>query len=325
MPARTGEQFLKGLRKPRAVWVDGERVSDVVSHPKLCGAAHALAEIFDLQHVHAGTCLMPDPETGEPIAVSHMIPQLARGPGEAGQGAAHGGRVFGRPDGPHARLHERHLRGLRRPARRMGRARQRGRRRAAGRLPEVPAPRRHLADPHHRAADRRQGDGRRAGGRQRARAAQGRRDRARHRRARRARAGDAGAVRRRDRGLSGGAAAAGRRRLCAVLLHPDGRAGAEVPVPRQRVERRQPLRPSAVEPVRRAGRLRDLRRRRGAARPAVHRLQPQVLQHGDDHELAAEHPAADDDPRLGEARIRLGRGLAHGGGDQRRRSRDQRA
>ena len=75
MAARTGEQFLKGLRKPRAVWVDGERVSDVVSHPKLCGAAHALAEIYDLQHVHAGTCLMPDPETAEPIAVSHMIPR----------------------------------------------------------------------------------------------------------------------------------------------------------------------------------------------------------------------------------------------------------
>ena len=53
MPARTGEQFLKGLKAPRAVWVDGERVSDVVSHPKLCGAAHALAEIYDLQHVEA--------------------------------------------------------------------------------------------------------------------------------------------------------------------------------------------------------------------------------------------------------------------------------
>ena len=39
MPARTGEQFLKGLKGPRAVWVDGERGSDVVSHPKLCGAA----------------------------------------------------------------------------------------------------------------------------------------------------------------------------------------------------------------------------------------------------------------------------------------------
>src|SRR5471032_1505360 len=75
MPARTGEQFLKGLRGPRAVWVDGERVSDVVDHPKLTGAAHALAEIYDLQHTHASDCLIPDPETGEPIAVSHVIPR----------------------------------------------------------------------------------------------------------------------------------------------------------------------------------------------------------------------------------------------------------
>ena len=39
MPARTGEQFLTGLRGARAVWVDGERVSDVVSHPQLRGAS----------------------------------------------------------------------------------------------------------------------------------------------------------------------------------------------------------------------------------------------------------------------------------------------
>ena len=50
MPARTGEQFLKGLRGAREVWVDGERVADVVDHPKLSGAAHALAEVYDLQH-----------------------------------------------------------------------------------------------------------------------------------------------------------------------------------------------------------------------------------------------------------------------------------
>src|SRR5688572_18660285 len=75
MPARTGEAFLKGLRSPREVWVDGERVSDVVDHPKLTGAAHALAEVYDLQRAAPDTCLMPDPETGEPIAVSHMIPR----------------------------------------------------------------------------------------------------------------------------------------------------------------------------------------------------------------------------------------------------------
>ena len=75
MPARTGEQFLKGLRGPRAVWVDGERVADVVDHPSLRGAAQALAEVYDLQHKHADICLAPDPESGEPIAVSHLIPR----------------------------------------------------------------------------------------------------------------------------------------------------------------------------------------------------------------------------------------------------------
>ena len=75
MPARTGKEFLKGLGGAREVWVDGERVSDVVDHPKLSGAAHALAEVFDLHHKHAEVCLMPDPETGEPIPVSHMIPR----------------------------------------------------------------------------------------------------------------------------------------------------------------------------------------------------------------------------------------------------------
>ncbi len=75
MAARTGEQFLKGLGKPRAVWVDGERIADVVDHPKLAGAAHALAEVFDLQHAEAAICLTPDAESGEPVAVSHMIPR----------------------------------------------------------------------------------------------------------------------------------------------------------------------------------------------------------------------------------------------------------
>ncbi len=75
MAARTGEQFLKGLRGPREVWVDGERISDVVDHPKLRGAAHALAEVFDLHNQHPDILLMPDEETSEPIPVSHMIPR----------------------------------------------------------------------------------------------------------------------------------------------------------------------------------------------------------------------------------------------------------
>ncbi len=75
MPARTGKQFLEGLKDDREVWVDGERVRDVVEHPAFRGAAHAMASIFDLQHEAADVCLMPDPETGEPINVSHIIPR----------------------------------------------------------------------------------------------------------------------------------------------------------------------------------------------------------------------------------------------------------
>ena len=74
MPARTGAEFLKGLRGGREIWLEGERVADVVAHPAFAGAAHALAEVFDLQHQAADVCLMPDPETGEPINISHMLP-----------------------------------------------------------------------------------------------------------------------------------------------------------------------------------------------------------------------------------------------------------
>ena len=74
MPARTGAQFLAGLRDGRELWVGADKVTDPMDHPALRGAAAAIAGVFDLQHEAADACLMADPETGEPIAVSHMIP-----------------------------------------------------------------------------------------------------------------------------------------------------------------------------------------------------------------------------------------------------------
>jgi 4-hydroxyphenylacetate 3-monooxygenase len=75
MPARTGAQFLAGLKDDREVWVDGERMRDVAAHPAFSGAARFVADLFDVQHELADDCLMPDPETGEPINVSHVIPR----------------------------------------------------------------------------------------------------------------------------------------------------------------------------------------------------------------------------------------------------------
>jgi 4-hydroxyphenylacetate 3-monooxygenase len=75
MAARTGREFLAGLSKPRELWVGDDKVADIISHPAFAGAAETLAQIFDLQHQVRDVCLMPDPDTGEPINVSHMIPR----------------------------------------------------------------------------------------------------------------------------------------------------------------------------------------------------------------------------------------------------------
>jgi 4-hydroxyphenylacetate 3-monooxygenase oxygenase component len=75
MGARTGEQFLAGLRDKREIWLGDRRVPDVTTDPALAGAARTMAGLFDLQHREAATCLIPDEETGEPINASHMIPR----------------------------------------------------------------------------------------------------------------------------------------------------------------------------------------------------------------------------------------------------------
>ncbi|HET8532926.1 MAG TPA: 4-hydroxyphenylacetate 3-hydroxylase N-terminal domain-containing protein, partial [Methylomirabilota bacterium] len=76
MGARTGEQFLQGLRgTKRQLWLEGERVDDVTTHPALAGGARTLASVFDRLHAFPDECLIPDPETGEPLNVGHMIPR----------------------------------------------------------------------------------------------------------------------------------------------------------------------------------------------------------------------------------------------------------
>ncbi|HAK62382.1 MAG TPA: 4-hydroxyphenylacetate 3-hydroxylase [Alphaproteobacteria bacterium] len=75
MPARTGAAFLRGLKDGREIWAGSEKVSDVAAHPAFAGAAQGVAGVFDLQLAHPQECLMSDPETGEPISVSHLIPR----------------------------------------------------------------------------------------------------------------------------------------------------------------------------------------------------------------------------------------------------------
>jgi aromatic ring hydroxylase len=76
MGARTGEQFLSGLRATRRrLWLEGHQVDDVTAHPALAGGARTLADIFDRLHAYPEECLVPDPETGEPLNIGHLIPR----------------------------------------------------------------------------------------------------------------------------------------------------------------------------------------------------------------------------------------------------------
>jgi aromatic ring hydroxylase len=76
MGARRGQEYLEGLRDGREVWLGAKRV-DVAEHPAFAGTRAGLAGYFDWQYRYADECLMADPETGERIGVSHLIPKGA--------------------------------------------------------------------------------------------------------------------------------------------------------------------------------------------------------------------------------------------------------
>lgn len=51
MAARTGKEFLEGLRRrPPTIYLNGERVKDPTTHPATAGIARSIAELYDLQH-----------------------------------------------------------------------------------------------------------------------------------------------------------------------------------------------------------------------------------------------------------------------------------
>ncbi len=78
MPVRTGAQYLAGLRERRTeVWLRGERVADVTSHPGLANGARTIASLYDLQcdPAHRDSMTFADPDSGETLGLSFIIPR----------------------------------------------------------------------------------------------------------------------------------------------------------------------------------------------------------------------------------------------------------
>jgi 4-hydroxyphenylacetate 3-monooxygenase/anthranilate 3-monooxygenase (FAD)/4-hydroxyphenylacetate 3-monooxygenase len=74
MTARTGQQYLEGLKDDRTVWLGSEQVN-VLGHKAFAGSVSGIAGYFDWQHTHAEDCLVADPKTGAPMSASLIIPK----------------------------------------------------------------------------------------------------------------------------------------------------------------------------------------------------------------------------------------------------------
>ncbi len=73
---RTGQQYIDSIRDGRMVYVNGERVRDVPSHPMFKPLVDIRARIYDMQHEAATRDVMAyrDSVTGETCAVGNKLP-----------------------------------------------------------------------------------------------------------------------------------------------------------------------------------------------------------------------------------------------------------
>jgi len=78
MPARTGQEYIKGLQEhDREVWLRGERVKDVTTHPGLRNGVQAIAALYDMQHDPQlrETMTYVSPTSGDRVGLSFIIPR----------------------------------------------------------------------------------------------------------------------------------------------------------------------------------------------------------------------------------------------------------
>lgn len=77
MGARTGQEYIDGLRDGRSMYVNGELVRDVTSYPPFRGVIRTLADLYDRQHDPAYKDLLtyPSPTSGAPVSTSFIMPK----------------------------------------------------------------------------------------------------------------------------------------------------------------------------------------------------------------------------------------------------------
>lgn len=72
---RTGEEYRAGLRDGREVWIDGERVDDVTTHPALKPIVDARARMYDMQHEDAYASKLTYVEDNNTHSIFNRLPK----------------------------------------------------------------------------------------------------------------------------------------------------------------------------------------------------------------------------------------------------------
>ena len=74
---RTGAEYIESIRDDRQVWINGEKVNDVPSHPYFKPLVDIRAHMYDMQHekAHADLLTYQDGSTGESNAMFYKPPK----------------------------------------------------------------------------------------------------------------------------------------------------------------------------------------------------------------------------------------------------------
>ena len=78
MPARSGQKYIDNLSaNPAEVWIGGEKVKDVTTHPAFQNGVRSLAALYDLQHNPntKDTMTFESPASGDPVGLSFIVPK----------------------------------------------------------------------------------------------------------------------------------------------------------------------------------------------------------------------------------------------------------
>src|SRR4051812_49377863 len=77
MLMRTGAQYIESLKDGRQVFLNGEKVADVTTHPAFRGAIRSVARLFDTAAAAENRELMTftSPKTGKPVWRAYQIPK----------------------------------------------------------------------------------------------------------------------------------------------------------------------------------------------------------------------------------------------------------